>query len=37
MINEFGAFCGMRIGRGKQLLGGNLPQYHFVHHKSLMI
>jgi hypothetical protein len=27
---------GMKIGRGPELLGENLPQRHFVHHKSHM-
>jgi hypothetical protein len=31
MINEYGTVSGMRIDRG------NLPQWHFVHHKSHMI
>jgi hypothetical protein len=26
----------MKIGRGTEVLGGNLPQRHFVHHKSHM-
>jgi hypothetical protein len=30
MIKEYETFRGMRIGRG------NLPQYHFIHHKSHM-
>jgi hypothetical protein len=36
-FNEYGAFCEMRCGRGKpEYSGGNLPQRHFVHHKSHM-
>jgi hypothetical protein len=31
-----GAVGGMRIGREAEVFGENLPQYHFVHHKSLM-
>jgi hypothetical protein len=35
MIDEYGAFGGMRIGRGnRNVFGGNLPPFHFVHHKS---
>jgi hypothetical protein len=26
----------MKVGRGTEVLGGNLPQRHFVHHKSHM-
>jgi hypothetical protein len=39
MINddECGAVCGMRIGRETEVFGENLPQRHFVHHKSRMI
>jgi hypothetical protein len=33
---ECGVVGGMRIGRGTEVLGGNLPQYQFVHHKSHM-
>jgi hypothetical protein len=34
--DECGAVDGM-IGKGKsEVLGENLPQYHFVHHKSHM-
>jgi hypothetical protein len=29
----FGAIGGMKIGRGTEVLGENLPQRHFVHHK----
>jgi hypothetical protein len=35
-----GGDCGkigeMKIGRGSEALGENLPQHHFVHHKSHM-
>jgi hypothetical protein len=27
---------GMRIGRGNEVLGENLPKLYFVHHKSHM-
>jgi hypothetical protein len=35
--DECGAVSRMRIGRGTEVLGENLPQCHFVHHKSYMI
>jgi hypothetical protein len=31
--DECGAVGGMQIGRGTEVLGENLPQCHFVHHK----
>jgi hypothetical protein len=34
MADEYGAFSGMRIGRGDQVLEEKLPQCHLVHHKS---
>jgi hypothetical protein len=34
--DECGAVGGMRIGKGTEVLGENLPQWHFVHHKSHM-
>jgi hypothetical protein len=36
MIEEYEAFGGMRIGRENRVLGKNLPQCHFAHHKSHM-
>jgi hypothetical protein len=31
---EDGKFGGMKIGRGNQVLGENLPQRYFVHNRS---
>jgi hypothetical protein len=33
---EFEAVGGMRIGRGTEILGENLPHCHFAHHKFQM-
>jgi hypothetical protein len=37
MIDEYGIFDGMRTGMEPEVLGINLPQYHYVQHKSHMI
>jgi hypothetical protein len=34
--SDCGAIGGMKIGKGIELFGDNLPQYRFVHHKSHM-
>jgi hypothetical protein len=36
IVDKCGAVDRMRIGRGTEVLGENLPQCHFVHHKSYM-
>jgi hypothetical protein len=33
-FEDGGEFGGMKIGRGTKVLGENLPQRHFVYHKS---
>jgi hypothetical protein len=33
---DCGEIGGMKIGRGTEVLGENLPQRHFDHHKSYM-
>jgi hypothetical protein len=33
---DYGAIGGMKIGRGNRSTRENLPQRHFVHHKSHM-
>jgi hypothetical protein len=34
--DDYGAVGGMRIDRGTEVLGGNLPQCRVVHHKFHM-
>jgi hypothetical protein len=34
--DDYGAVGGIRIGRGTEVLGENLPQCHFAHHKFYM-
>jgi hypothetical protein len=34
--DECEAVAGRRMAEGTEILGGNLPQCHFVHHKSHM-
>jgi hypothetical protein len=36
MIDEYEVFCGMRIGRGNEVLGENMPRCHFSNHKTHM-
>jgi hypothetical protein len=36
MIDEYGAFGGMRISRETEVLRENMTQRHIVHHKSHM-
>jgi hypothetical protein len=35
IIDEYGEFGGMRIGRGTEVLGDNLPPCHFVPAKPI--
>jgi hypothetical protein len=37
LMDEYGTFCGMKIGRGKQRTGEIPPQLHFVNHKSHIV
>jgi hypothetical protein len=37
MIGDGGEIAGMKIGGETEVLGENLPQRHFVRHKSHMI
>jgi hypothetical protein len=36
MMEEYQALAGMRIGRERKVLGGNVPQRDSVYHKSHM-
>jgi hypothetical protein len=36
MINRYGSAGGMKLGSGTEILGENLPEYHFFLHKSHM-
>jgi hypothetical protein len=35
-MHECRAVGGIKIGRGNQILGEKLSQYHFIHHNSNM-